>query len=230
MRLPDFMYGPGLDVPELRSAFREWSALPLLTGTRHGVRQAFEPPLDEAELAQLKRAWFDAVLEEPLAWLRHRARVSRALFGTHAPDWPRGLLYEDAEATYGDNPSIEPNRGALHATLMHLAGTLAATPSLAAWPYLALGLAAGVLAWRRRDVAGRVASLLLASAWMYSLPLCALTASAELRYLGWPCVASLLAFACVVCAPRPPSAARLDPEALTRKDADEHRATLHVQH
>jgi hypothetical protein len=199
MRLPDFMYGPGLDVQELRAAFREWSALPMLTGTRHGLRQAFEPPLDAVELAQLKRAWFDAVVDEPMAWLRHRARVSRALFGTHARDWPRGLVYEDSEATFGDNPPVAPNAGVLHAALMRLADGAASTAWLAAWPCLALGLFALPLAWRwRRTMRSDAALLLLASAWLYALPLCALTASAELRYLGWPCVASLLAFGCMV--------------------------------
>lgn len=63
------------------------------------------------------------------------------------------------------------------------------------------------MAWRRRHtLPGRVALLLLASAWLYAAPLTLLAPAAERRYLGWPCVASLLALACTWFAPR--SAAR----------------------
>jgi hypothetical protein len=39
-----------------------------------------------------------------------------------------------------------------------------------------------------------------------------LAPAAELRYLGWPCVASLLAFACAAFAPRLSCTDKLDPE------------------
>jgi hypothetical protein len=54
--------------------------------------------------------------------------------------------------------------------------------------------------------------LLLASAWLYALPLLVAAGSAETRYLGWPCVASVLALGLVV----QPAAARL-PRVSTRE-------------
>jgi hypothetical protein len=200
--LPDFMVGPGLDVADLRQAFRVWSSLPLLTGTKHGLRPPFEPPLSDDERAVLRAAWFGAIADHPGAWLAHRWRVTCALLGTHAPDWPRELIYVDDEQRFRDTPAITPNGSALHAALMRRAAAWSSSAWLALWPYLTVGVVALPFAWRRRrEPGGCCALLLLASAWLYALPLFALTATAESRYLGWSVVASLLAFACAVLAP-----------------------------
>lgn len=216
MVLPDFMIGPGLDVAELGSAFRAWSNTPMLTTTQHGMRD----PLSDysaQELATLRSAWLDAILNEPRAWLTHRVRLTRALFGTHAIDWPHELVYVDGEIVYGNNPFVERNTSALHVRLMRAAASLVATPALAAWPCLALGLVGGFLAWRRRnDMAAWIALIALLSAWLYALPLCVLAPAAELRYLGWPCVASLLAFASAAFAPHRLLAARIRAETSSK--------------
>jgi len=208
MRLPAFMTGPGLDVAELADAFRSWSNVPMLTRTRHGLRGPFDP-YTPAQRVELRRAWFAAIRDGPGAWLAHRARVAAALFGTHAPDWPRELVYVDAETAYGDNPPVARNTTALHARVMRAAAASVATPLLAAWPCLALGLLAAPLAWRRRgDLRARAAGIVLASAALYAAPLVVIAPAAELRYLDWPCVASLLAFVLAVRAPRPARPAR----------------------
>jgi len=199
--LPPFMVGPGLDVPDLAQAFRPWSNLPMLVNTRHGMHAPFET-FSDADLAVLRRTWLASIAQHPGAWLAHRWRLTRALFGTHQADWPRELLYVDDEAAYRDNPPIARNATALHASLMSAAATIAATTWLAPWPYLLIGLVGLPAAWRRRrSAAGAVALVLLASAGLYALSLTLLAVSAELRYLGWPCVASLLAAACAWLAP-----------------------------
>ncbi len=199
--LPDFMVGPGFDVPDLAQAFRDWSNTPMLANTRHGMRDPFAEDYTQDQLAHLRRAWLDAIATHPRAWLAHRWQLSRALFGTHAPDWPHELIYVDDEIQYRDNPPVARNPGALHASLMRAAAAWHATPLLAAWPCLLTGVIALPLAWRRRRFAGaRCALILLASAWLYALPLPLLAPSAELRYLGWPCLASLLAFVCAASA------------------------------
>jgi len=210
MLLPDFMVGHGLAIAELAENLREWSSLPLLTGTRHGLRAPLVAPyLSADELSRLRAAWLGAIVAAPRDWLVHRWRVMRALLGTHAADWPVELVYVDAEYAFRDNPPIAPNGGALHASLIDWARTHVASASLAAWPYLALGLLAAPLAWlQRRQRCARVALLLLASAWLYLLPLYALAPSAEVRYVAWPCVASLAAFAATAFAALP-RAARL---------------------
>lgn len=208
MRLPAFMTGPGLDVADLADAFRSWSNVPMLTRTRHGLRAPFDA-YTPAQRVELRRAWFAAIRDEPGAWLAHRARVTAALFGTHAPDWPRELVYVDAETGYGDNPPVARNATALHEVVMRVAAATVATPLLAAWPCLALGLVAAPLAWRRRrDPRARAAGIALASAALYAAPLAVIAPAAELRYLDWPCVASLLAFVLALCARQSPIPAR----------------------
>lgn len=210
MLLPDFMIGDGLEIAELEENLRDWSSLPLLTGTRHGLRAPLVAPfLSADELSRLREAWLDAIAAAPLEWLGQRWRVTHALLGTHAADWPVELVYVDAEYAFRDNPPIAPNRGALHAALIGWARTHVANASLAAWPYLVVGLLAAPLAWlQRRRPSARLALLLLASAWLYLLPLYALAPSAEVRYAAWPCVASLVAFGAVMFAALP-RAARL---------------------
>lgn len=212
LRLPDFMHGPALDIADLTQAFRPWSNTPMLTGTRGGMRDPFMPPMSPSQLSVLRKAWLDAIAQEPLIWLAHRWHLSRALFGTHASDWPHELVFVDAETGYRDNPPVARNHGALHRALMRGAHAAVATPLLAAWPCLALGLIAAPFAWRRRrEPAGRIGVLVLASAWLYALPIPFIAPAAELRYLGWPCLASLLAFALCVFAPASARAARLEP-------------------
>ena len=202
--LPAFMTGPGLAVDEVAQAYRIWSPLPLLTGTRHGVRSPLDPPMTAGELESLRTHWFAAVRAHPRQWLAHRARLARGLFGTHPPDWPVELVYADGAHAYADNPPIAPNRGAIARALLALARTHVATPWLAAWPYLLAGVCAIPFAWRRRrQHDGFAATILLASAWLYALPLLLAVGSAETRYLAWSCVASLLA-AVLVIRPRAP--------------------------
>ncbi|HEV7490730.1 MAG TPA: hypothetical protein VGO25_07985 [Rhodanobacteraceae bacterium] len=201
MLLPPFMIGPGLDVPELAGAFRDWSIVPMLQNTQHGMRDPFMSDYTEDQLAALRTAWFDAIRAHPGAWLAHHVRQARALLGVHDPSWPRELIYVDDEFQYRDNPPVARNTSTLHKALMRAAAPLSGTSLLAGWPYLVLGLVAVPAAWRRRgEIGGGTALVLLASAWLYLLPLMVLV-PAELRYLGWSCLASTLAAAIVWLAP-----------------------------
>jgi hypothetical protein len=202
MLLPSFMIGPGLDVPELAAAYRDWNITPMLTGTQHGMRDPFMEALTPEQLAGLRAAWLGAIRAHPHAWLAHHRRRAVALVGAHDPSWPRDLIYVDAEVQYGDNPPVARNASALHQALMRMAAPLSTTPWLAGWPYLLLGVLVAPLAWRRRrEPAGIVAIVLLTSAWLYLGPLLVL-ATAELRYLGWSCLASIVAAAVVALVPR----------------------------
>jgi hypothetical protein len=195
MLLPPFMIGPGLDVPELAGAFRDWSMVPMLQNTTHGMRDPFMTDYAPDELATLRAAWFGAIRAHPGAWLAHHWRRAVALVGVHDPAWPRELIYVDEEFQYRDNPRVLRNESALHKLLMRAAARLGTTSVLAGWPYLAIGFLALPAAWRRRrELAGFSALVLLASAWLYLLPLLVLV-PAELRYLGWCCLASVLAAA-----------------------------------
>ena len=202
MLLPRFMIGPGLDVDELSRAFRHWSNVPMLQNTTHGMRDPFAEDYTPEQLATLRAAWIDAIRTHPGAWLSQKRRQAVALLGVHDADWPRELIYVDDEVQYRENPPVARNRSALHVALMSVAAHLSTTRVLAGWPYLLIGLVAVPFAWRRRaEPAGRVALIVLASAWLYLVPMLPI-AAAELRYLGWPCVASVLAAALVAFVPR----------------------------
>jgi len=202
MLLPSFMIGPGLDVPELAAAYRDWNITPMLTATQHGMRDPFMEAFTPAQLAELKTAWFGAIRAHPRAWLAHHWRRAVALVGAHDPSWPSDLIFVDGEVQYGDNPPVAGNASALHRSLMRAASQLSATSWLAGWPYLVIGVLAAPLVWqRRREPAGAIAIVLLTSAWLYLGPLLVL-ATAELRYLGWSCLASIVAAAIAVLVPR----------------------------
>lgn len=202
MLLPPFMIGPGLDVDELAHAFRHWSPVPMLQNTTHGMRDPFMEDYTPEQLSTLRAAWLGAIRAHPGAWLAQKRRQAVALLDVHDADWPRELVFADDEFQYRDNPPVARNRSALHVALMATAETLRSTRVLAGWPYLALGLVALPFAWRRRrELAGGVALVALASAWLYLVPMLPLVA-AELRYLGWPCCASVLAAALVAFVPR----------------------------
>jgi hypothetical protein len=125
------------------------------------------------------------------------ALAELASLGVHDPAWPRELIYVDDEYQYRDNPRVARNENALHKALMRGAAWASGTWLLAGLPYLVIGLLAAPRAWRRRvELPGSIALILLGSAWLYLLPLIMLVA-AELRYLGWSCLASVLAFAIV---------------------------------
>jgi len=195
MLLPSFMIGPGLDVAELAGAFRHWSNVPMLQHTTHGMRDPFMTDFTAEELATLRHAWLSAIRAHPRAWLAHHARQARALLGVHDPAWPRELIYVDDEFRYRDNPPVARNDSWLHRALMQAAARLARTPLLAGWPWLLVGLVAAPFVWRaRRELPDTIALAALASAWLY-LPAVIVLAPAELRYLGWPCLASVLAAA-----------------------------------
>ena len=202
MLLPSFMIGPGLDVPELAAAFRDWSMVPMLQNTRHGMRDPFADAYTNEQLTELREAWLAGIRAHPGAWLAHHARRVVAILGVHDPSWPRELIYVDDEFQYRDNPPIARNVSGWHKAVMAGAAWFSGTLLLAGWPYLSVGLLAAPAAWRRRrELAGLCAMLLLASAWLYVLPLLVLVA-AELRYLGWSCLASVLAAALVGLVPR----------------------------
>jgi len=185
--------GPGLSVEELDVAYVPWANVPLFERTRSGVRNPYAVPWPEADIVALRRAWAGAVIAHPGAWLRHRLRVTAALLGNRDPAWPEMLSFVDAETGYRDNPPVELNHGAVHGAVMAILRDWRCGPLLAPWPYLLIGLLALPVAWHRcRSPVGALALTLIASAFLYAAPLPVIAPSAELRYLGWSCVACLL--------------------------------------
>ena len=199
--LPASTYEPGLDVSEIRRAFTPHSNTSLFADTQHGIVQPFLAPDDPRDL-EIRHAWFGAMLQHPRAYLAHRWRVIRGLLGSKAPQWPAELVFFPADTQYRDNPRFAANTSSLHAWFMQRIDTLRSTSVLAAWPYLLLGCIAGILAWRRRHLPLAGAALAAAaSGLLYAAPLSLIAPSVELRYLGWTCLAAVLAAGLAFAAP-----------------------------
>lgn len=190
--LPPATHKPELTLDDLRTAYVPYSNVPIFTATQGRVTGPFFLP-DDAVNASLRSAWIEAIFDYPKAYFAHRWRLTRGLLGNKPREWPHELVYVDDEFAFRDNPPVTPNNSSLHTVSIRLAETLRDTVLLAAWPYLALSLLALVHAWRRRAHANAQAAIaVLASGLAYAAPLPIIAPSAELRYLGWTCLAAIV--------------------------------------
>jgi hypothetical protein len=192
MLLPPASHGPGLALEDLRGAVVPYANTTLFERTQAGMRQPFldsDDPLSD----DVARAWVRMILDHPADYIAHRWRSACILFGSKQPDWPRELVYFDGEYSYDGNPPVAGNTSGAHARLLALFERLRSTALLAAWPYLVAAMFALVAAWRRRgDPQAQAALAVLASGLLYAAPLVVIAPSAELRYVGWTCLASIL--------------------------------------
>jgi hypothetical protein len=199
--LPSASHGPDLTLEDLSQAFVPYSNTTLFRGTRAGMRQPFykiDDPLNDA----VRDAWIGAIAAHPRAYLSHRWRVTRELLGTHREEWPKDLVYFDGEYAYATNPPVAPNTTAIHERLIEGFEAMRSTIALAAWPYIAIAIGALILAWRRRRADAYFAFAVVSSGLLYAAPLAVIAPAAELRYLGWTCVAAILGAALAFATPR----------------------------
>jgi hypothetical protein len=200
--LPPGSHGDGLTVDDLRNAFEPYANTTIFERTHAGMRQPFLDPSDPLN-EDIWRAWVGAILAHPGDYLAHRWRLTLILFGSKPREWPRELVYFAGEPPYRDNPRVEPNTSHAHEWLMGAFEELRSTIILAAWPYVALALLAFAIAWRRRgEQQAQAALAVLSSGLLYALPLPLIAPSAELRYLGWTCLSSILGAALIFSAPK----------------------------
>ncbi|MBN8887053.1 MAG: hypothetical protein J0I77_15130 [Rudaea sp.] len=190
--LPAPVRRPELTLDDLRAAYAPYTNVPIFSTTHGRVIGPYFLPPDPAP-AVLLRAWPEAITAHPRAYLAHRLRLTAALFGSKPRAWPHELVYVDEEIHFGDNPPVARNDSPLHAACIRVAEALRDTVALAAWPYLVISLFAFAVAWRRRTQANAQAALaVLASGLAYAAPLPLIAPSAELRYLGWTCLAAMI--------------------------------------
>ena len=200
--LPAETRKPELALDDLRAAYVPYASVPIYTTTHGRVIGPYFLHHDPA-VATLRKAWLAAIVAHPVAYAAHRWRATRALFGNKPREWPHELTYVDEELQFANNPAVTPNRSALHGASIRYAEALRDTALLAPWPYLALGVAALALAGRRRARANAQAALaVLASGLAYAAPLPLITPGADLRYLGWTCLAAVIGAALALPVPR----------------------------
>jgi hypothetical protein len=198
--LPPSIHGPGLDAADLSQAFEPYSNVSIFARTHADMAQPFFD-VDDPRNDEIRRAWVEAIMHHPRAYLAHRWRLTRALFGSKRPDWPRELVYFRGNVQYRDNPPVVVNSGRLHTLFVGWIDAARSSIVFAAWPYVLLSLVAGFVAWRRRGSPRAQAALAaIGSGLLYAAPLPLIAPSAELRYLEWTCIASVLGAALVLAA------------------------------
>ena len=194
VKLPaSVLAGPPLTVEELRAVFDPWANPRLFAVGK--IKSSFYHDYTDGQLSDLRAAWWSAVRADPLAYLRHRARLTRYLMLGFPESLPRELIYVPERvqlpSTHAILPPVDEDTGfwrgiASVRDSVLFAGAL----------YLGLALLAVAIAYWRSAGEARVAIVALAaSAWCNALPLAFISGSAEFRYLTWSALAGLLALA-----------------------------------
>lgn len=192
--LPAGMIGPALDVAELAALTDPDTSMTLIAGSRSGINVGISAPMPDPVLHELRRRWLLLPFTDTRAWLDHRAAVAWSLFGPQRRDKTADLMIVPRVTPMQDNPPIVANQGAANAALARTIFDWRDSPLLMPLAYLLASL--GALAWSlRRRFAGdrQMVVALVASAWLYALPLVLIVPSAEWRYTLWPMLASACA-------------------------------------
>ncbi len=191
--LPPGLHGPGLDVDELRPLVNSDTSMTILVGATSGINPGIDIPLPAPVLRDLRNGWLQLPLDHTEAWLHHRAAVAWSLFGPQRRDKTEDLMFVPRIVSFGDNPAIVPNRTRANAVLAGVVMGRRDQPWCTPILYLLLALPA-LAAVQRRGFRGDrgLVTALVASAWLYALPLVFIVPSAEWRYTLWPMLASAL--------------------------------------
>jgi Ca2+/Na+ antiporter len=203
--IPEPLHGPGLTVEELRDAFRPVDAAILYAKNKTpfaNPTEAFTPEQRES----LRRAWVDAVIQYPEAYLSHRLYVTQKLLGAKRNHEQDGTSDLPGFVSFRDNPPVAIANPQLNAHAGVAAEWLKGSTLLAPawWLFGATFVVLAALRRNRRELhqAHGFALTLIASAWLYLTPLFVLSPNADLRYSLWPVIACVLGALVVMFAPR----------------------------
>jgi hypothetical protein len=156
------------------------------------------PPLkltnDAAQVAELRKAWLDAIADDPSAYLRHRSKVFAQLIGLS-----RSVTAPYVAEGFASNPpEFRGSENVGYKILMRYFGAFRRPFTQTfffrgvVWIVLCVGLVCLALRRRLRDdwdlvIVLSVSSLLFMFAYFPTTP------STEFRYLFWPAIASAIA-------------------------------------
>jgi hypothetical protein len=140
---------------------------------------------------QLSRAWLDAVLKHPLAYLQHRLTFFRAfLLDSHFAMWSLDI----------ENPPknvFEDRTAFMHLKAVH--DVLLPTPLFRLGTWLVTSILLCALAWRRRNSGdGAFVLGVCGAAALYVLSYLPLGVASEFRYVYWAVLASAAGLAVVL--------------------------------
>lgn len=203
--IPDTLHGPGLTVEELRDAFRPVDAAILYAKNKTPFANPTEAFTRE-QRESLRRAWLDAVIQYPEAYLSHRLYVTQKLLGPKRSHEQDGTSDLPDFVSFRDNPPVTIASPQLHAQARIAAESLKSSTLLApAWWLFGATFVVFAALWRNRRELRQThgfALTLVASAWLYLAPLFVLSPNADLRYSLWPAIACVLGALVVIFAPR----------------------------
>ena len=131
----------------------------------------------------LSRAWADAIVKHPLAYLQHRLAFFRAfLFDSHLTMWTADIE-NPPKTVFEDRPAFM--------TFKAIHDALQPTPLFRMGTWFIASLALCALAWRRRTTPdGAFVLAVCGSASLYVLSYLPLGVASEFRYVYWAVLAS----------------------------------------
>ena len=146
---------------------------------------------DPAELSALADSWRAAVRDHPSAYLSHRFEFAGRAYG---------LIGSEVYAPF--NKGISPNdlgvslaRPRVTNAVLWLLKPIRHGPFFRGWPFLLIGAASLVIAYRRRARHRALAACLVASSTLYVAAFIFIGVSADFRFMSWSVVAAFATFA-----------------------------------
>jgi hypothetical protein len=180
-----------LSVQDLRRGYAPYNAGILFELGK--IRLSYEQDFSSAELASLRSAWLRAIRTYPGSYLRHRMAFSRYQFLGYPRAAIRDLAFSPMRIELPELPLHLPPVDT-RAPWLRMMEWLRPTPAFAGALYVAMAMAAGILAWWRRRARDPLPALALAaSSLANALSLAFISPSADFRYLIWSVVAAWLA-------------------------------------
>ncbi|MCL2871542.1 MAG: hypothetical protein FWF41_00930 [Betaproteobacteria bacterium] len=181
MQIPSFAILPTTTQKELREHFREDSNTTIYAVVYDNGNPV---PYTPTQLKEINKAWLTAIIKHPEAYVEHRWRLTRYLFGRY--DREESLALSAGIYPYGDNPPVMLPGNAFRDKTVDFYQKALKTWWSAPIVYVVVSLVLLLLFLRQRHgVHGRYAIALTLSGLLYVAPLCVVAPSAELRYFSW---------------------------------------------
>ena len=132
----------------------------------------------------LTKAWIDAIVHHPIAYLEHRADFMWNFLGRENLTMWTADVYDPSKKVFPDRPAFN--------ALVAVHDTLKATPLFRAGTWLLLCLAVWIIAWRRRGTpSGTFAIGVCGSAAVYVLTFFVVGVASDFRYAYWAVLAGI---------------------------------------
>ncbi|MFT4034539.1 MAG: hypothetical protein QM679_03075 [Patulibacter sp.] len=167
-----------------------------------GDSSAVTLPGTAEQRKELATAWRQAIVHNPLRWLRVRARMWTQITAMTSPS---SWIYHpvvDPNA-FGFSPAdVELNEAGNDYMAFFATGANAGTFLFDGWIYVALTIGCIPLLWRRRDVTGQVLALLGVGSLAYQVSMFLLNSGADYRFM-FPSVLVAIVLTVTMVAMRP---------------------------